>query len=442
MTGPRLSIIPARAATDAKLKPRDLQVLCVLGRHTDELGWCRRSQVKMAREMDCARSTVHSAINRLLTCGYLERHEMETESGRDCAHLYRVVLDPAHDDLSAVQQEETDDDLDVGACETSVNLPCRYIGTPAGISAPPAGAESAPPAGPGPAPMLTTPINDPTLTEREGAGARACETGKGEKGKSRETSRTLKQAETLFWKLIKAWPQFDGMPKDRAKVAFLKLSPGDQDDALEKRDAWFALLKAQKKTLFPAPTKYCQQRLWLDLSTAGKAQGGVAQAQIAKPFGKMWGAKRFAALMAPPGYVDRKINSFQQLEIDSGRTTLDAVLLGRQALSGWPGVKTMHERAIDQHKGDTVSITLEPLAELFASVNVGSELWQAWADLHRDRGWPWIEGRRLPEWVYMPRPPDGGEGDAGAAVRQALADFERAHAALTLGDTQRKDAAE
>lgn len=51
MSGPRLSIIPARAATDKALKPRDLQVLCVLGRHTDDLGWCRRSQVKMANEM-------------------------------------------------------------------------------------------------------------------------------------------------------------------------------------------------------------------------------------------------------------------------------------------------------------------------------------------------------------------------------------------------------
>lgn len=75
MSNPRLSIIPARAATDRRLKPRDLQVLCVLGRHTDELGWCRRSQVKMAAEMDCARATVFDAINRLINAGYLERHE-------------------------------------------------------------------------------------------------------------------------------------------------------------------------------------------------------------------------------------------------------------------------------------------------------------------------------------------------------------------------------
>lgn len=86
MSGPRLSIIPARAATDKSLKPRDLQVLCVLGRHTDDLGWCRRSQVKMAEEMGCARSTVFESINRLIDAGYLERHVQESDSGRDSAH--------------------------------------------------------------------------------------------------------------------------------------------------------------------------------------------------------------------------------------------------------------------------------------------------------------------------------------------------------------------
>ena len=144
MSGPRLSIIPARAATDRALKPRDLQVLCVLGRHTDDLGWCRRRQVKMSDEMGCARSTVFEAIERLVKAGYLERHEQDDPSGRDSAHFYRVILDPVHPNIGAVR--EADSDLQNGV-------------TPAGISAPPAGPEAAPPAGPEPAP-----INDPYLT--------------------------------------------------------------------------------------------------------------------------------------------------------------------------------------------------------------------------------------------------------------------------------------
>jgi len=47
----RYSITPAAAATDPRLEPQDLQVLCLLGRHTDRNGWCQRSQVKMAGEL-------------------------------------------------------------------------------------------------------------------------------------------------------------------------------------------------------------------------------------------------------------------------------------------------------------------------------------------------------------------------------------------------------
>lgn len=45
MTDVRFSIIPAGAVLDRRLEPRDLQVLCIFGKHTDKKGWCRRSQV-------------------------------------------------------------------------------------------------------------------------------------------------------------------------------------------------------------------------------------------------------------------------------------------------------------------------------------------------------------------------------------------------------------
>ena len=45
---PRLSIIPAGPIFDRSLEGRDLQVLGLLGCHTDKAGWCSRSQVKMA----------------------------------------------------------------------------------------------------------------------------------------------------------------------------------------------------------------------------------------------------------------------------------------------------------------------------------------------------------------------------------------------------------
>jgi DNA-binding transcriptional MocR family regulator len=99
MTGPRLSIIPAAAVLDPDLEPRDLQVLCLFGRHTDENGWCTRSQVKLAAELGCARSTVQASIERLVEAGWLQKRsdkdEVHAKGKRTPAFDYRVVLDTA-----------------------------------------------------------------------------------------------------------------------------------------------------------------------------------------------------------------------------------------------------------------------------------------------------------------------------------------------------------
>lgn len=96
MSDPRFSIIPADAVLDKRLEPRDLQVLCIFGKHTDKRGWCRRSQVVMAKEIGCARSTVQASIDRLIAAGWLQKrpqNELHTTGVRDSAHEYRVVLD-------------------------------------------------------------------------------------------------------------------------------------------------------------------------------------------------------------------------------------------------------------------------------------------------------------------------------------------------------------
>ncbi|MBN9435064.1 MAG: helix-turn-helix domain-containing protein, partial [Bosea sp.] len=76
MSGPRFSIIPRDAILDDRLEGQDLRVLALLGSHTDNAGWCCRSQVKMARELKCARSTVQRALGRLIECGYLEQRAL------------------------------------------------------------------------------------------------------------------------------------------------------------------------------------------------------------------------------------------------------------------------------------------------------------------------------------------------------------------------------
>lgn len=99
--GPRLSIIPARAVTDPEICAQALRVLALLGRHTDDQGWCRRSQVTMAEELCCDRRTIQRGLAQLEANGYVERRpegrgniEPERSHFPFASYSYRVILDP------------------------------------------------------------------------------------------------------------------------------------------------------------------------------------------------------------------------------------------------------------------------------------------------------------------------------------------------------------
>jgi hypothetical protein len=96
----RYSIIPGGAVTDPNISMRDLQVLALLGRHTDKKGWCWRSQVEMAKELRCGRATVGRSIKRLVDAGWLEavplpRGKTVLAQGEQpfSAFKYRVKID-------------------------------------------------------------------------------------------------------------------------------------------------------------------------------------------------------------------------------------------------------------------------------------------------------------------------------------------------------------
>lgn len=96
MSGPRLSITPAGAIFDRSLEPRDLHVLNLLGCYTDKAGWCRRSQVKMASQLDCSRSSVQRSLDRLVEAGWVQkkRPPWSREEGQPSnSYMYRVILD-------------------------------------------------------------------------------------------------------------------------------------------------------------------------------------------------------------------------------------------------------------------------------------------------------------------------------------------------------------
>lgn len=367
MTGPRLSIIPARACTDPQLKPRDLQVLCVLGRHTDDLGWCRKSQVKMADEMGCGRSTVFDAIERLIKAGYLERHVHEEENGRDSPHSYRVVLDPKEADSCGEQPTP-----------------------PAGIPAPPAG--------PGPAPK-----NDSSRTlERD---ARADE---------REDP---KKVEAEGWALLKNWPGFDGMPKDPAMAIWRTMSAADRATARARFLQWLELLRKQRKSHIPAPSTYLRERLF---EAVPDPQAAPPPPLVAPPFGKLWGALRTALLLNGPGALPRP-SSYVAGLIDQGGEIGERERLRHQAQHGWPQVRRMDEMA-ESRRGWTLASSeawLEAPASGLEPIRVGSPEWDAWQAAYQRRGWPWLPDPGRQEWVYFPAGgPDGLEAFE-RAVREA-----------------------
>src|SRR3954451_17202342 len=108
MSKPRLSIIPAGAIFDRSLEPRDLQVLCLLGSHTDQAGWCRRSQVKMAAQLGCGRASVQRSLDRLVDAGWMQkkRPPWSNETGQPShSYMYRVVLD--RDDSDSLPSEDS-----------------------------------------------------------------------------------------------------------------------------------------------------------------------------------------------------------------------------------------------------------------------------------------------------------------------------------------------
>lgn len=224
----RFSIIPAPAVTDKDLSANAFRVLCLLGRHTNDAGWCSRSQVKMARELGVGRATIQDALEILYERGYVERRA----NGRGSraapidgeqpfsAHSYRVKLD--RDDLPGRIKDAIGDE---GGAATA-----------AGGAAPPAGG-AAPPA----------PLE-----------------GISSEGISSEPERESPRAreEMPVAKFLKRWPT--AAVDDHTKITkhWQALSADQQHAAIDGIDAFLAKLKAQGRKHIIAGWKYLEERRW------------------------------------------------------------------------------------------------------------------------------------------------------------------------------------
>ncbi|MCG8270339.1 helix-turn-helix domain-containing protein [Aquamicrobium sp. NLF2-7] len=361
----RFSIIPAMAVTDARLEPRDLQVLCLLGRHTDDLGWCCRSQVRMSRELNCGRATVQRALGRLMDAGYVEYRTNTRTSGADAAHDYRVVIDPP----AAKATENTAQGVPTG-----------------GQGCPPIDGHRVPTHER--APMLTTPV------KREERDARESED---EEDHADDSPRVLERRVKRLADQLR-WPGWAKSSTAWTVAQFAALS-ADERAMAEERGAVY-LSHCGRKAL--SLGVYFRERKFLDLpENVLKAAVEADLRKVAAPFGKLWNALRFAELFGPHAPLP-KPSAFIEKMLTEGGEAAERMRRERIAAHGWPRVNDMH-RAAESRRGWTVNASdlwLEDAAADFEQVKAGSELWVAWRQYHEQRGWPWLPDG--PEWVWFP----------------------------------------
>lgn len=254
----RFSIIPPGAITDPRVTPRALQVLCLLGRHIDNDGWCTRSQVRMAKELGCSRSAVQQACDILFDAGWIEKQRNgRGGTGPDsseqpfAALSYRVRIDrsdlPAKG-APAAAEPPIEADAEAGGGASQV----------AGGASPLAGGAT-------------------MLAPLEGISS---------KGISLEGERaTAAKADEEFGRwlatFLKAWPTAAADDQARIASAGRQLDKTQRKAALDRIQAYLAHLKLIKRTHIPAGWRYLEQRAWEALPDGADRDAAPGAAQSA-----------------------------------------------------------------------------------------------------------------------------------------------------------------
>ncbi len=263
----RFSIIPAGAVTDARLKAHDVRVIGLLGRHTDNNGWCRRSQVRMAVELACSRGTIQASLDRLVAAGWVEKRlEGRGSVGPNpdkqpfSSHSYRVILD--RDDVA---MGETLADARKNANE---NGGASRLAPPSENEemAPGASPEIAGGASPGVAPLEQSPVKEPSGNPE------------------RERTRARVSEEDSCDRFLKRYPTGAVDDVTRTRAAWDVLTDTERDTALASIETLIAEMKRHKRSAYPAAWKYLEERRWELLpkpaATPGHAIGDAEQREL------------------------------------------------------------------------------------------------------------------------------------------------------------------
>lgn len=228
--------------------------------------------------------------------------------------------------------------------------------------------------------------------EARGRAGDACsDLGDDEPQATRETwVKRLKRAH-------QAWPTFVSDSAPAAEKAWFDLTPAERETAAERIGDYLAAAKAGGRKTVCSFGVYLAEKRWEKLPEKTQEE---APPEIAAPFGKSWGALRFAALLAGPGPLPRP-TAFIERMIAAGDEAGERERLAHLARHGWPEVNAMHEKAATGG-GVPAAAALKPLELLFGRVRTDGDMWAAWERLHRRSGWPWLDTTRPPDFVWLP----------------------------------------
>jgi len=261
LSHPRLSITPAGAIFDQSLEPRDQHVLNLLGCYTDKAGWCRRSQVKMAKQLKCGRASIQRSLDRLVEAGWVEkkRPPWSNPDGQPSnSYMYRVVLD--RDDFVLPDGSEEDaDEAEQSYAETaSDETECPPVGTP---PAQPDGHPGAQPCvGTGAQPYVGTkndPLERPPLERERDARARD------------RSARFLAAFE-------QRWPTAAADDRQRVAYAAEGLTEEEQQAALVGIGPFLENLRKLGRKNTPAGWRYLEEKRWTLLAQQSATAAGPA----------------------------------------------------------------------------------------------------------------------------------------------------------------------
>ncbi|MGG7518827.1 hypothetical protein ACQ3G6_13160, partial [Allorhizobium undicola] len=268
--------------------------------------------------------------------------------------------------------------------------------------------------------LVREPVIEP-VREREGASA--SEEGVGEDPKSLERE---------FKRWFPAWPTYVSDSQPDALKAWMRLSVADRLEAVAKAELYVAAVKAAGRSKVCSAAVYLSEKRWekLDSVQAEKVRAVVeakrikASSQFATPFSKAWMANRLTLLLGPVSHTMPRMSAYQAAVMRAGGEAAEQLRLERLEKYGWPKVSFIDAQA-GNAKGCTVVGAVVEAAEGFEKVHRDSEKAEAWAAVHKARGWPvWPDSGRH-EWLYFPAIGDG-ETDLVAAAASALENFKAA----------------